>query len=164
MLSAAMRLEKQGDGRYQVLLGQDRAGMVLGGRRRWIGESRDGEVLGAWSTRAQAVHAVLDDAQDPLWMQMIEAARAIQSSMLCADLTIDRHTLRAWRGKTDFLWILTDTGSHTLALSPPYRNQELLGRYLDPAVRKIRAYLVPATTPQGQIARLSTSQMRRLAQ
>lgn len=159
-----MRLEKEGDGRYRVITDQDwSAGLVLGGRRRWIGEARDGDMLGVWSTRAQAIRAVLDHTQDPLWTQMAEVARAIRSPMP-SDLRIDRHTLRAWRGETDFLWIITDIGSHTLALDAPYRNPESLRSCLDPDFQMIRAYLVPArTTRHGGIVRLSRTELRRLA-
>jgi hypothetical protein len=89
-------LEKEGDGRYAVILADhSRAGLVLGGNDRWIGESADGCAMGVWMTRKEAAQAVADDASDPLWAAMYNIAH--QAGMLRSDrrsdLPIDRRTL-----------------------------------------------------------------------
>lgn len=162
--SSSHTLEKEGDGRYAVILGDNsRAGLVLGGNGRWLGESVDGCAMGSWLTRKSAAQAVADDAQDPLWDAMWAIAHhtGMPRADRQSDLRIDRRTLRAWRGKSDFLWILTPGGTHTLALEPPLRRDDLL-KQVDPNVPGMQAYLVRSGSRPGGITRVRRGHLARM--
>lgn len=153
-MNSAYRLEREGEGRYAVYL-QDglRAGVVMGGNGRWFGESTDGCAMGSWLTLKAAAKTVADDASDPIWdaMRLLWwGARfgGLTSAARESDLRIDRRTLREWRGKTDFLWIITPKGTHTLALDPPLRQDDLFRQIA--LQDDMLAFLVRSrSTPEG---------------
>lgn len=158
------RLEKEGDGRYAIFLSDNsRAGMVLGGNGHWIGESADGGYMGVWRTRKEAAQAVADDESDPLWkaMWLIAHKANMPRSDRKSDLRIDRRTLREWRGKTDFLWLLTPDGTHTLALDPPLRDDDLL-RQVETDAANTQSWLIRAKSRPGGITRLRKPDLMRL--
>lgn len=157
-------LEKEGDGRYVVLLkNNSRAGLVMGGNGRWYAESTDGQNIGSRTTRKEAAQFVADDASDPLWPAMWQIANRVGMPRWNrkSDLVIDRRTLREWRGKTDFLWVLTPEGTHTIALDPPLRQEHLL-KQVNPNIPDLQAYLIRSGRQSGGITRVRKDHLTRM--
>lgn len=118
-------LEKQGDGRFDVLVEGHRVGLVMGGGRKWTAEASDGQVLGAFATKKAAVGAVAQDAADPVWVAMERMSNQIGLPRhYRTDLKVDRKIVREWGGQTDFLWLLRENGTNLIALDTDWTRRE----------------------------------------
>lgn len=124
-LMMSIFLEKQGDGRFDVRMGDRRVGLVMGGGRKWTGEASDGQVLGSFLTKKAAVEAVARDASDPVWVVMEQVSEKMGLPRhYRSDLKVDRKIVREWGGQTDFLWLLRENGTHLIALDTDWTRRE----------------------------------------
>ncbi len=118
-------LEKQGDGRFDVLVESRRVGLVMGGGRKWTGEASDGQVLGSFFTKKAATEAVAQDSADPVWMAMERMSDQMGLPRhYRTDLKVDRKIVREWGGQTDFLWLLRENGTNLIALDTDWTRRE----------------------------------------
>ena len=118
-------LEKQGDGRFDVLVESRRVGLVMGGGRKWTGEASDGQVLGSFFTKKAATDAVAQDSADPVWMAMERMSDQMGLPRhYRTDLKVDRKIVREWGGQTDFLWLLRENGTNLIALDTDWTRRE----------------------------------------
>lgn len=125
-------MERVAEGRYEVRVevfgALTRAGIVLGGGRRWTAEASAGDFLGMYATRAQAARVVADDAVDPLWIGMKGRAMSLGLPRHYAgDLGVDRRTLRQWlpcKGRVSFLWLLRAGGTNLVPLNLEWSRRE----------------------------------------
>lgn len=120
-----VQLEKQGDGRFDVLVDSHRVGLVMGGARKWSGEAGDGHVLGTFLTKKAAAEAVARDSADPVWkaMECVSAQVGLPRNYR-SDLKVDRMVVREWGGQTEFLWLLRENGTNLIALDTEWTRRE----------------------------------------
>lgn len=159
-----MKLEKMGEGRYDVrgtLVGADmrlfpntRLGLVMGGGNKWAAESASGDALGTYRTRRDAAAAVEQDAIEPNWIAMQRYAASVGlPRSYQSDLLVDRQILREWRQVPGmrFLWVLRENGTNFIPLDLEWSRREakaVLEAFKEEFVRKdspARATIVDTT-------------------
>lgn len=66
-----------------------------------------------------------DPTQNPVWAAMMAVAEKTgKPTHYRSDLQIDRTTVHEWRGLTDFLWVLRDTGTSLIPLDMDWSRRE----------------------------------------